>query len=121
MPRKTRADCAPAENLHKFTKKASVDAVPDEETIPAALPHPESHNTSNMWSCHNGEVDPKLHDISGVLRDTAMVDDEDESSESGSEDEEEGEVPEIQEISALEWFSSTLQKAHDLALAAERE
>ncbi|KAF8506349.1 hypothetical protein BU17DRAFT_100798 [Hysterangium stoloniferum] len=50
-----------------------------------------------------------------------MVDDEDESSELGSEDEEEGEVPEIQEISALEWFSSTLQKAYDLALAAERE
>ena len=52
-----------------------------------------------------------------------MVDDEVESSESDSESEVEGEdkEQEIQEISALEHFSDTLQKAHDLALAVERE
>ena len=54
-----------------------------------------------------------------------MVDDEVESSESDSESEVEGEdsdkEQEILEISALEHFLDTLQKAHDLALAVERE
>ena len=52
-----------------------------------------------------------------------MVDDEVESSESDSESEVKGEdsdkEQEILEISALVHFSDTLQKAHDLALAAE--
>jgi len=107
MPRKPRADRARAENLRKFTRKATVEEVPDEESTPADLPHPESHDTSNSWSCHNDEVDPDL-DVIG-----ALVDDEDESSELGSEDyEEEGEVPEIQEISALEPSSEPSVSCH---------
>ena len=48
-----------------------------------------------------------------------MVDDKDDISESGSENDDE--FPEIQEISALEHFSSMLQKAHDLILVAEQK
>jgi len=121
MSRKTRAGRAQAENLCKVTRRATVEEVLDEESIPAAFQHTESHDMSNLQACHNADIDLELLDIIGALRGTPVVDDEDESSESGSEDDELGEVPEIQEISVLEQFLSTLQKAHDLALAAERE
>jgi hypothetical protein len=125
MPRKTRANHARAENLRKITRKpkASIEEVPDEEPIPAVqVPHPlaESHEMSTSNGHNSDDIDPELLDIIGALRGTAMVDDEDDVSELGSENDED-EIPEIQEISALEQFSSTLQKAHDLALAAERE
>ena len=45
-----------------------------------------------------------------------MIDDEDDTSESESEDDESD--SEIQEITALEHFTSTLQQAHDLAAAS---
>ena len=48
-----------------------------------------------------------------------MIDDEDDTSESESEEDESD--SEIQEITALEHFASTLQQAHDLAAASERE
>jgi hypothetical protein len=41
--------------------------------------------------------------------------------DSDSEGEGEGEEQEIQELSTLEQFTDTLQKAHDLALVAEWE
>ncbi|KAF8512966.1 hypothetical protein BU17DRAFT_69022 [Hysterangium stoloniferum] len=120
MPRKSKADHTQTESLYKFTRNTSVKAVPDEEFISPVLPHPESYDTPNVWFCQDGSVGPGLLGIIGAMGGTAMVD-EDKSSESGSEEEEEEEVHEIQEISALEQFLSILQKAHDFALAAERE
>jgi hypothetical protein len=110
MPRKTRANHARAENLRKITRKpkASIEEVPDEEPIPAVqVPHPlaESHEMSTSNGHNSDDIDPELLDIIGALRGTAMVDDEDDVSELGSENDED-EIPEIQEISALEQFSS---------------
>ena len=48
-----------------------------------------------------------------------MIDNEDDISESDSDDGDET-SDEIQEITALEHFASMLQKAHDLAVTAER-
>jgi hypothetical protein len=121
MPRKSNANRARAANLQREKRhlpKPTVEEVEDED-----FPGPDSHG------CHDAcpqqddiiEDDAELLDIVGCLRGTAMVDDKDESSDSDSEGEGEDEELEIQEISALEQFSDTLQKAHDLALAAEQE
>ena len=74
-----------------------------------------------MHPCRQDDItsNPELLDIIGALRGAAMIDDEDDTSESKSEDNESD--LEIQEITALEHFASTLQQAHDLAAASEQE
>ena len=100
----------------------SVEEIPD-DPIPAVLPHASTEPcNTHAWQHDDMAGDPELLDIIGALRGTAVVDDHEESFESESEDDDEAEaIPEIQDISALELFSFTLQRAHDLALIAERE
>ena len=127
MPRKSRANRARAANLHRDKKFPSqpttIEGVEDED-----FHGPDSHDCRDALRHDVSDIirdDAEFFDIIGCLGGSAMVDDEVESSGSDSESEVEGEdkdkEQEIQEISALEHFSDTLQKAHDLALAAERE
>jgi hypothetical protein len=128
MPRKSCANRARAANLQR--NKTDLLPKPTIEVEDEDFPGPDS----DSHGCRDAPRRPRqddiigddaeLLDIIGCLRGTAMVDDEDESSDSDSEckaGEGEDEEQEIKEISALEQFSDTLQKAHDLALAAERE
>jgi hypothetical protein len=75
-------------------------------------PSAHAHQNADASSCQQDEItsDPKLLDIIGVLRGAAMIDNEDDISKSDSDDGDEG-SDEIQEITALEHFASTLQKA----------
>ena len=127
MPKKTNANQARAENLHKWkamVTKATVEEVEDDESVnshPYTLnshTHPSGPDTS---SCQHDENDPELLDIIGALRGAVMVDDEDDISESESDNDGDEEIDEIHEITALEHFTSTLQKVHALAATAERE
>lgn len=125
MPRKTHANRARAENLHKWQNQATkptVEDVEDDGCVNLNPCLPSSHTLPNpdASSCRLDDSDPELLDIIGALRGAAMIDDEDDISESGSDDDVDEESDEIQEITALEHFASTLQKAHDLAVAAER-
>jgi hypothetical protein len=123
MPRKTHAYYARAKNLEntrKQTTKPSVEEVDDDHASP---PHTHSLGPNDTSSFQQLDIssDPELLDIIGALRGAAMIDDEDDISESGSENDGDEENDKIQEITALEHFASTLQKAHDLAAAAEME
>ena len=65
--------------------------------------------------------DPELLDIIGALRGTAIVEDEDDTPSEVDEDDQESDKPEISELSALEIFSQTLQKAQEIAQKVENE
>ena len=129
MPRKSCAYNAQAKNLQngrKKTTKPTVEEVEDDGHVPN-LPNldacpvgPDASTCQHLDSPGN----PELLDIIGALRGAAMVDDEDNISKSDSDledDDGDEEGDEIQEITALEQFTSTLQRAHDLAAAAEKE
>ena len=127
MPRKSRANRARAANLQRVkrypSQPTSIEEIEEEN-----FHGPDSHGCRDAPRQDSDDIigdDAEFLEIIGCLRGSAMVDDEVESSESDSESEVEGEdsdkEQEIHEISALEHFSDTLQKAHDLALAAERE
>ena len=127
MPKKTNANQARAENLCKWkamVTKATVEEVEDDESVnscPYTLnshAHPSGPDTS---SCQHDENDLELLDIIGALRGAVMVDDEDDISESESDNDGDEEIDEIHEITALEHFASTLQKAHALAATAGRK
>jgi hypothetical protein len=126
MPRKTAANRARADNLRKWKAqgtKATVEEVEDEESVNSRPYSPNSHarpSNPDTFSCQSDD-DPELLDIIGALRGAAMIDDEDDISESGSEGDGDNVIDEIHEITALEHFASTLEKAHVLAAAAERE
>lgn len=115
MPRKTHVNRARAENLHKGQKlvtNTTVEEVEDHDSIHLPLhAHPIGPEAS---SCQRNDItsDPELLDIIGALRGAAIIDDEDDGDEQSDE---------IQEITALEHFTSTLQRAHNIAVAAERE
>ena len=116
MPKKTHAYYAQAKNLENARKqitKQMVEEVDDDHANPL---HTHTINP-DLTSCQHLDIssDTELLDIIGALRGAAMIDDEENISESGSENDE------IQEITALEHFTSTLQKAHDLAAAVERK
>jgi hypothetical protein len=108
MPRKTHANHAQAENLHKWQSQVTKPTVKDIEddncinTNPCP-PSAHAHQNADALSCQQDEItsDPELLDIIGVLRGTAMIDDEDDISESDSDDGDE-ESDEIQEITTLE-------------------
>jgi len=127
MPRKSRADRARVANLHKVKREThhpTVEEVEDGDiTLCSPEPPPSFNSLDPQRTRHHEAGDPELLDIIATLHGAAMIDDEDEGSESESESEADGDddVPEIREISALERFASTLQQAHDTALAAERE
>jgi hypothetical protein len=122
MPKKTHAYYARAKNLENARKQITKPMVEEVDDDHANPPHTHTINP-NTSSCQHLDIssDPELLDIIGALRGVAMIDDEDDISESGSENDGDEENDVIQEITALEHFTSTLQKAHDLAAAAERE
>jgi hypothetical protein len=117
MPKKSSANQTQAENLHKWKALGTKVTVKEDESINSHA-CPSGPDTS---SCQCDD-DPELLDIIGALRGAVMIDgDDDEISESESEGDSDEEIDEIQEITALEHFTSMLQKAHALAAAAERE
>jgi hypothetical protein len=116
MPKKSNANQARAENFRKWKALGTKATVEEESVNSHACP-----NGPDTSSCQRDD-DPELLDIIGALRGAAMIDDDDdEISESESEGDSDEEIDEIQEITALEHFTSTLQKAHALAAAAERD
>ncbi|KAF8219951.1 hypothetical protein L208DRAFT_1462786 [Tricholoma matsutake] len=124
MPRKTCANRARAENLHKGQKlvtNTTVEEVEDHDSIHLLLhAHPIGPEASSC-QCNDITSDLELLDIIGALRGAAMIDDKDDISESGSEDDGDEQSDEIQEITTLEHFTSTLQRAHNITVTAERE
>jgi hypothetical protein len=123
MPRKTHANCTQVENLlgvKKLVTKPTVEEVEDCESV--NLPHTPISPKASL--CRHDDItsDPELLNIIGVIRGAVMVDDKDDSSDSGSDDDGDDEwSAEIQKIIVLEHFTSILQRAHDVAIAAERE
>ena len=138
MPRKSRANRARAANLQRekrYLPKQTVEEVEgdsEDSDIHAELALADSDSHVGCCEAADSDMpqkndiigdDVKFLDVIGYLRGT-MVRDEDERSVSVSEESEDDsdlEEREIHEINALDEFSNTLQKAHDLALAAERE
>ena len=115
MPKKTGANRARAENLRKWKALGTKATVEEDESVNSHA-RPSGPDTSSE-SCQHDD-DPELLDIISALRGAAMIDGDDDFSAEGDSDDE---IDEIQEITALEHFMSTLQKAHALAAAAERE
>lgn len=107
MPKKTSANRARAENFHKWKALGTKVTVEEDESVNSHA-HPSGPDTS---SCQHDD-DLELLDIIGALRGAVMIDDDDDISESESDSDSDEEIDEIQEITALEHFTSTLQKAH---------
>ena len=132
MPRKNHAARARIENLGKATRKTAVGGGSDEDNTTAPvtmLSGSMSLGTSHVAASHQSAVlfsvdDLEICDIVGVLHETAMGlgDDDPESEFEGDGQDPDGneEDNEMTEVSALEHFAAVLQRAQDVAIAAER-
>jgi hypothetical protein len=134
MPHKNRAARARIENLGKATQKTAVGGGSDEDNITAPvimLSGSMSLGTSHVAASHQSAVlfsvdDLEICDIVGALHETAMgLGDDDpesefESDHDGQDPDGNEEDDEMTEVSALEHFAAVLQRAQDVAIAAER-
>lgn len=121
MPRKSKAHRASVRNLFPPTLTTSIPEIrpaeaPDTLAKPPATPSGHSHDQNN-----HTPFDPNLVEIIGRFDDLENDFPDLYAPAEADEEGEEDDDTEIQEISALEHFTETLQKAQQAATAAERE
>jgi hypothetical protein len=126
MPCKSLAHHTQVANLQNISNKYPKPTAKEEKKEETLETHASDHSQDSCinTASHNVIFDGNLEFLNmvGVLRGSALVEDEDEDSESEVEsDDEEGGTHEIREPFALEQFSLMLQRAHDVALEAECE
>jgi hypothetical protein len=115
MARKSKAAQNRARNLpnKRNSYKTTIDEVPGENLPQNALPGLDNDNSDSEWEDGDDELVAKLQ----VLESEGLVEWDNED----VEDDEEEAAAEIQDDAALLLFIKTLQDAHDMVVAAERE